>query len=384
MTDSTITPRSGGRIAGRATTEGTARYRQRFAGKLATDHLALGADLWLSSLGIGTYLGDPVPEHDSGYRDSVIATVRSGCNVIDSAINYRFQRSERNIGEALRALTAGGVGREEIVVATKGGFIPFDGEYPRDPAGWMGEAIFSAGIASRDEVVANCHIITPRYLESQIEWSRANLGLDTIDIYYLHNPETQLQEVERPEFLMRARAAFEMLEGKVAAGVIGIYGMATWDGLRVPPNNPGHLSLKELLTVAEQVSGPDHHFRAIQLPVNLVMGEACLEPTQMTDGRLVSLLDAARAAGMVVMASGSLLQGRIIQALGPAFAARLPGTRTNAQRGLQVVRSVPGLATALVGMKQPSHVEENLFVASLPRMPGAEAVKILEECRRSR
>ena len=104
----------------------------RFAGRLASDHFREAAGLWLSSIGIGTYLGDPDEADDAGYRDSVVAAVRGGCNVIDSAINYRFQRSERSIGQALRLLAAEGFRREEIAVATKGGFIPFDGGYPTD------------------------------------------------------------------------------------------------------------------------------------------------------------------------------------------------------------------------------------------------------------
>ena len=382
MTTPDSTLRQADYMRGAATANGTARYRDRFAGRVAPDHFRQKCDLWLSSLGIGTYLGEPDEAHDLGYRDSVIAAVKAGCNVIDSAINYRFQRSERNVGEALRALTAAGYSRDEFVVATKGGFIPYDGGYPKNPSDWFRDELLKTGIVQTDDVVANCHIMTPKYLETQIEWSRRNLGLATLDIYYLHNPETQLAEVERPEFLMRVRAAFEMLEAKVAAGVIGIYGMATWDGFRAPPDSPGHLSLKELLNVAEQVAGSGHHFRAIQLPLNLVMPEACLLSNQLLEGRRVSLLDAAQAAGMVVMASGSLLQGRVIGALTPAFAGLMPGTRTNAQRGLQIVRSAAGLATALVGMKQTSHVEENLGLAALPRLPPGETMRILEMVRR--
>jgi aryl-alcohol dehydrogenase-like predicted oxidoreductase len=277
---------------------------------------------------------------------------------------------------------AQGFGRDEIIVATKGGFIPFDGGHPASPANWFRTALLELGIADPDDVVADCHIMTPRYLEAQIEWSRGNLGLETLDIYYLHNPETQLSQVERAEFLMRVRAAFEMLERKAAEGVIGMYGVATWDGLRLPPDQQGHLSLRELRTVAEQVGGARHHFHAIQLPVNLMMGEACLAANQVADGRRVSLLKAAADEGMVVMSSGSLLQGRIIPALGADFARLLPGTRTNAQRGLQIVRSVPGVTTALVGMKQVAHVEENLALAAIPALPGAEAVRILESCAR--
>jgi len=370
-------------VAGRATGAGTDRYRLRrleSAPKTSPDHFTRHADLWMSSLGIGTYLGEPDARDDAAYRDAVVAAVKGGCNVIDTAVNYRFQRSERSIGEALRVLLDGGVSRDEVVVATKGGFIPFDGGYPASAADWFRTALLAPGIADPDDVVADCHIMTPRYLESQIAWSRRNLGLDSLDIYYLHNPETQLSEVERPEFLMRVKAAFAMLERQVSEGVVGIYGVATWDGFRVPPDHPGHLSLKELLTVAEQAGGPDHHFRAIQLPVNLVMSEAALAPTQVAEGRRVPLLEAARAAGMVVMSSGSLLQGRIVQAIGPDFARLLPGTRTNAQRGLQVVRSVPGIAAALVGMKQSAHVEENLALAELPRLDGSEALRILGAC----
>src|SRR5262245_6842436 len=120
---------SGPPVEGRATREGTARYRARF-GRLAPDHFLEVRGLWVSSIGIGTYLGEPDASDDAGYRDAVIAAVKSGCNVIDTAINYRFQRSERSVGEALRSLFADGFSRDEIVVATKGGFIPFDGGYP--------------------------------------------------------------------------------------------------------------------------------------------------------------------------------------------------------------------------------------------------------------
>ncbi|MGH9868332.1 MAG: aldo/keto reductase [Candidatus Polarisedimenticolia bacterium] len=372
--------------AGRATPRGTAHYTSRFPGA-SRDHFSQdAAGLWLSSLGIGTYLGEPDARDDRLYEDAVVSAVRAGCNVIDTAVNYRCQRSERSIGRALDVLTgASGAGefflREEIVVATKGGFLPFDGGFPARPLEWFRSAIMAPGIAGPDDVVADCHIMTPRYLDAQIDWSRRNLGLQTIDIYYVHNPETQLQELRRDEFLMRVRAAFELLESKVAGGSIGVYGVATWDGFRLPPDHPGHLSLKELLTVAEQAGGRQHHFRVIQLPVNAVMPEACLSPNQVSDGRRVTLLEAAAEAGMTVVASASLLQGQVIQALPPELAPRIPGAGSNAQRGLQIVRSVPGISTALVGMKRVEHVAENLQLMGQPRLDRDEARRVLEALR---
>jgi len=380
-----ITPHTGGRLAGRASGEGTRRFTERFAGRAATDHFRDAGGWRLSSLGIGTYLGEPTPADDTAYTDSVEAAVRAGCNIIDTAVNYRAQRSERSVGTALRRLFSegGDYRREEILVATKGGFLPFDGVYPRDPAEWVRTALIEPGILDEEEIVAGCHAMTPRYLASQIDWSRRNLGLDCLDIYYLHNPETQLQEVELPSFLDRLRDAFELLEEKAASGIIGVYGIATWDGLRVPPESPGHLPLQALVKIARGIGGERHHFRAVQLPVNLVMSEACLAATQAWDGKVIPLLTAAEAAGMVVMSSGSLLQGRIINALTADFARLMPQTRTNAQRGLQVVRSAPGLAAALVGMRRAAHVEENLELARIPRLMPQRALEIMSACRRS-
>ncbi len=140
----------GGRtaIGGRATGEGTGRYRGRFMGRVSEDYFLETRGWWVSSIGIGTYLGDPCEEDDTAYRDAVAATVRAGGNVIDTAINYRLQRSERSVGAALGILRDEGYGRDEIVIATKGGFLPFDGEVPRSPADWFRSALLEPGIAS--------------------------------------------------------------------------------------------------------------------------------------------------------------------------------------------------------------------------------------------
>src|SRR5262249_19940658 len=157
------------------------------------------------------------------------------------------------------------------------------------------------GVLRSDEIVAGCHAMAPRYLTDQIERSRRNLGVDTIDIYYLHNPESQLDEVARPEFRRRVRGAFEALELAARERRIGAYGTATWRGYRKPAGAPEWLSLAELLTIACEVGGDDHHFRFVQLPYNLVMREAARLPNQMHDGRNLPLFDAAGAAGLYVM-----------------------------------------------------------------------------------
>lgn len=348
-------------IAGRATAEGTAR----FAGRSGAFRPALG--LQLSPLGLGTYLGPDDDATDALYREAIDAALVRRVNVVDTAINYRSQRSERAIGAVLAArIASGALRRDEVLVSTKGGFLAFDGSRPRDPRRWIEETFIASGLARAEDIVAGCHCMSPRYLEHQVEKSRANLGLETIDVYHLHNPETQAQELRRPDFLARIRAAFETLERLANAGKIGVYGTATWDGYRAEPGTSGWLSLEELIGIAQDIAGAKHHFRAVQLPVNLAMPEAWTRANQPLAGRRVPLLAAAREAGLYVQTSASILQGRLARNLPAALRAAMPALATDAQRALQLVRSLPGVTTALTGMKLLAHVEENVAVASVP------------------
>ena len=151
--------------------------------------------------------------------------------------------------------------------------------------------------------------MTPAYIRHELEASLANLGLETVDIYYVHNPETQLQEVSREVFLGRLKDAFETLEGAVAEGKIRSYGTATWNGYRMSPGEGEYLSLEEVLGAARAAGGEDHHFRAVQLPLNLGMPEAFSKPNQKLGDETTCFLAAAAKNGVTVMTSGSILQG---------------------------------------------------------------------------
>jgi len=324
--------------------------------------------LSLASVGLGTYLGEPDAATDARYAAAIRRYLALGGNVIDSAINYRFQRSERAIGEALAAaIRAGDVTREEVVVCTKGGYLSFDGDWPADPDGWVREAFIDTGLVRPEEIVEG-HCMTPAYLRHQIAQSLKNLQVECIDLYYLHNPESQRAVVGEMEFRARLREAFAALEVAVAQGHIAAYGTATWNGYRAPPHAPDYLSLQTVLEVARDVMGGQHHFRAVQLPLNLQMVEALGMRNQPGANGLQSFLKVAADNGVTVIASASLLQSRLVGRLPDALRARFDGCATDAQRALQFVRSTSGLATALAGMSRVEHVEENMQLIRLAPM----------------
>ncbi len=259
-------------IAGRATPEGTKRFAGRSAAAPGHFRVAIGG-LSLSSIGVGTYLGPEDAATDAGYEACIGAALASGVNVFDTAINYRGQRSERAVGRALaKAFAAREARRDEVFVSTKGGYLPHDAEDARPGRRYVQETFLASGLAAPEEVVQGCHCIAPAYLEDQIERSRANLDLETIDLYYLHNVETQLEDIGREGFRVRLTRAAETLERAAADGKIAAWGLATWNGLRVPPEHPEHLSLALARDLAEKVGGVSHHFRAVQLPFSLGHG----------------------------------------------------------------------------------------------------------------
>ena len=359
-------------IPGFATPEATARYRDRFPSLREAGHFRQSADvpgisdLWLSSIGLGTYLGEPDDAADAAYIEAILLALRSGINVLDTAINYRHQRSERNIAAALKTVVdAGELQRDEVLVSTKAGYLSFDGNLPPDPRAYFMREYVETGIVDPRELAGGMHCMAPAYLDNQLERSRRNLGLETIDLFYLHNPESQLADVSAQVFHERLERAFHILENRVEEGKLRYYGIATWNALRVPDGAREYISLSEVEAIARGVAGPGHHFRFIQLPFSLAMSEAYGLANQIVEKKNVSALTVASRLGIAVMGSATLYQGRLTHSL-PGFIQNTLGMKTDAENAIQFARSTPGLTTSLVGMGNAVHVAANLKAALLP------------------
>ena len=345
-----------------ATSAGTWGYRDRFGDAFARTYFRRFGPGVVSSVGFGTYLGDPTDDCDRRYRESIAEALESGVNLVDTAINYRCQRSERVVGEALDRAD---IDREAVVVATKGGFLPFEGSPPEDPGAYVRSGFVDTGLVDADDLAAGSHAMTPAFLDAMLDRSLSNLGLDTIDCYYVHNPETQLQIRSREAVYDGLQAAFERLERRRAAGDIGGYGVATWDAFRVPRGHDAYLSLPEVVgraeAAAESVGTDGSGLIAVQLPFNVTMADAVTVEAHChpeTD-RDVSALEYAQAVDLDIVASATLAQGSLAASLPPEVDAELNGD-TPAQRAINFARSAPGVTVALVGTSSPAHVPENV------------------------
>ncbi len=353
-------------LSGHITDHGSRDFAQlAMKNGVLKEHFREFRSLTLSSLGMGTYLGDTNSETDKLVEESVYKSISSGAiNVIDTAINYRLQKAERSVGRALRRLLHNGVvKRDGIFVATKNGYLTADADLPVDFWDYIHKELVKPGKLKPDEIAGEAHSMSVPFLRDQFERSRRNLGLEAIDLLYLHNAaESWLQEIGVRRFLEKLEPVFSNYEEERKRGRLLFYGLATWSSLRVPKDDPEHINLDDIVEVAKSVGGDEHGLRFIQLPLNIAMSEALLMKNQRIADEPMTVLEAAHRLGMWVFTSAPLGQGRL------THHSRLPAIENSKVLSLlQFARSShPAVVGPLIGQKEPNHVEENLKLARIP------------------
>ncbi|MBV8754429.1 MAG: aldo/keto reductase [Hyphomicrobiales bacterium] len=340
-------------VKGRATVSGTRRYASRHPTEFVTFR-----ELRLSRVGLGTSLGSD----DAGgqrYRGVAQMALIGGINVIDTAISYGAQTCERAIGAALRnSIRNGSAARDEIFVVSKCGYLP------RAPRGRGANRRFDPRIDQQQlglkpgDILLGSHCIAPAFIADQIARSRRNLGLATIDLYLLHNPEVHTASLSKYQFERRMSAAFDALEQACASGHIGQFGISTWEAFRCTNDAPAHLSLHRLRSIAADVGGRENHFAAVQAPYNVMWREiATLRSQRGRNGR-ATLLAAAHAEDMLVLTSATLAGGSL--AMPGVLSGGSDKALTDAEKAIAFASRAPGITCALVGMGSRSHLTDAL------------------------
>jgi aryl-alcohol dehydrogenase-like predicted oxidoreductase len=332
-------------------------------------------DLVFSKLGLGTFNKEPYKEENYvfHYIEGVKEAIRNGINLIDTASNYRYGQSEKEIGEALSEMIKDDeIKREELIICSKGGFIQLDYPFPENPYTWIDENIIQSGFASKEDIELDQHCMTPDYLEWSCKKSLKNLGVDALDIYYLHNPEMQLKKLGEKEFYKQIEKIFERFEKLADEGLFASYGVAVWNGF-ISEDESEKISLEKLVKIAQKVRGDNHRFKYIQTPFNMGKTSAYTSLTQKVDGAECSVINAAYKLGIGVISSSALLQMNLFK---KSFSAEsgviLDSTMTlksDIQLALQFVRSTPGIVSSLFASKVPLHIRENCEITKIKAVP---------------
>jgi aryl-alcohol dehydrogenase-like predicted oxidoreductase len=277
-------------------------------------------------------------------------------------------RAERCVGRAVRRLVEMGVPREGLLIASKGGYITHDCEDSRTREDYLRQEYLETGLIDESEMKRS-HSIRASFIEEQLQRSLDNLGLESIDVYFVHNPEVGIADLGHDTVIERLRQTFVILENAVARGNIGCYGVATWEGLRVVPDDPRHLSLTRVLRAAAEAAkscgAKQHHLRAVQLPLNIRDHQSSTVASQPVGSQLMSAVQAVRAHGLYCFTSASVLQGRKVPREQATELSETMGGMTVSTAALQAVRSTVGVGSALVGMRRIASVEESITLASL-------------------
>jgi aryl-alcohol dehydrogenase-like predicted oxidoreductase len=368
-------------IKGFATSEGTKRFRDNAIKKGKSRlHFKPFDDLVLTSIGIGTYLGDLSKEDDKDIENALYESVSSGAiNVIDSAINYRAMKSEKSIGRSITRLVNDGIiSRDEIFVSTKNGYITNDGDYPMlDVWEYIQRMYISPGIIKAEDISSGYNVLKPAYIEKCIERSRFNLKLDTLDLVYIHNAfESWHQDVNKNKFFDMLSKVFEVYEKFRSKNKIRYYGMATWTCFRVDEENKEYLSLNEVYNIAKSIGGVDHGFRFIQLPYNLAYSEALfLKNQNVGNEKKLTILEAAKRLKIGVFSSVPLLQGKLIKTTIPDYS---DGLTDPIMKLVQIIRSSPSVIAPLIGQKKMDHVKKNNKISEIRPLSEEEFKSAIE------
>jgi aryl-alcohol dehydrogenase-like predicted oxidoreductase len=372
-------------VEGFADTEGTKEYVNRavHSHDIVPNHFRQRDGIFLSSIGMGTYLGDPTVQHDELIEKAIYDSVKSGAvNVLDTAINYRYMKSEKCIGRALsRLIDDNVISRNQVFVCTKNGYITNDADYPSvDVMEYIQKMFIAPGLIQAGDISSGYNILNPNYIARCIDKSLMNMRLKTIDLVYIHNAfESWNQDVSRSEFNHMIADVFRTYERYRTDNKIRYYGMATWSCFRVPHDNKEYLSLEDMVNIAEEVGGKNHGFKFIQLPYNLAYSEAIfLKNQNVGSEKDLTILKACRKLDIGVFTSVPLLQTRLLNIKVPDYS----GITEQVIKLLQIVRSTPSVTAALIGQKNPNHVAKNVSIAKIPPLEEAdfrEAVNTLSQ-----
>lgn len=266
----------------------------------------------MTKIALGTHLGDFSNEDSEKYVNAISYALKNGILTIDGAINYRGMCSEKDEGAAIHKLMEDGIlRREDFCITSKAGLLFGDILEGMNPTSYLKKVLEPRGITIHDffEYHGLYQTLHPDFYEIALEKSLQNLGLDTLDVHYIHIPEITRLGVSEDVFYEQMERLFLWYEAKVKEGKIRYYGIALEFMGREPLDEKWHFEIEKLKAMADKVCNGNSHFKYVLFEYNLLCPYAQTACSQTVDGCMMSLADACKKLGLKTVGSMPFAMG---------------------------------------------------------------------------
>jgi aryl-alcohol dehydrogenase-like predicted oxidoreductase len=310
----------------------------------------------LSKVGVGLYQGEETDESDRKLLEVLEFALLSGVLVFDCAPSYRNRRSEKILGELIRLYP-----NQDYFISTKGGFVPFDfSQGEQKEKEYINELVAKGWIRPQFFDYNFFQCFDPLYLDHSLNTTLTTLSRDSVELYYLHNPEYFLEKVGRDRFLAVMRDVFLWIREKIEAGQMKAFGISSWFGFfNLDPKK--RLQVLDFFKLAEEV-GIQSYFNCIQVPYNFSQTKGLFFKGQQVGESQKSLFSLAEELKISILASAPLGQGKLPKYTYPEKVKTIFSGMTSAQVSLSFVLSTPGISVALIGTTSLVHFKELISV----------------------
>jgi len=300
-------------------------------------HRTFGRTGWqVSEIGYGMWgMGGWTGSDDAESLDSLQRAIDLGCNFFDTAWAYGSGHSEQLLGKALKANSG-----KRLYVATK---------VPPKNRKWPSRREFS---------LDNC--FPPDYINEYVDKSRANVGVDSLDLIQLHTWEDHwLDDPRLPRAIEQLRAS-----GKVRAFGISLNRWEPWNGVRAVRS--GLIDAVQVIYNIFDQNPEDELFPACREHKVAVIARVPFDEGGLT-GTLT--LDSKWPQGdwrntYFVPAN---LKATVERA--EALKPLIPAGSTLTEMALRFILNNPDVSTIIPGMRKRKHVDANLAASDKGSLP---------------
>ena len=299
----------------------------------------------VSEIGYGMWgMGGWTGSDDAESLDSLQRSIDLGCNFFDTAWAYGNGHSEQLLGKTLQAnatAASGAAGKDKkLHVATK---------VPPKNRKWPSRREFS---------LDDC--FPPDYINEYVDKSRANVGVDSLDLIQLHTWEDHwLDDPRLPRAIEQLRSS-----GKVRAFGISLNRWEPWNGIRAVRS--GLIDAVQVIYNIFDQNPEDELFPACREHKVAVIARVPFDEGSLTSNLSIDSKwpqgDWRNIYFVPENLKASVQRAEALKPLVPAGSS-LP------EMALRFILNNPDVSTIIPGMRKPKHVTANLAASDQGPLP---------------